>query len=249
MTAPTTQDPERWDGVTRGLHWLNAVLVMLLLLTGMLFMFRANLSIDGKDAKMALKAFHSWIGYAFALALTSRLVWLFIGPRLARWRSVVPDRAALRAIPAELRTLREQQPVAESIRSPVSRLSATLMFAVMLLMMITGLVRTSTDLYRLPFGPLVASFVARPGVEPSDITWRNESELADPYRLGLVTKVKLVAGPLHEYGSWVMLALALLHMSGVTLTELRQRSGLISAMVSGEIPPVRTPGAPPTDAG
>jgi Ni/Fe-hydrogenase 1 B-type cytochrome subunit len=249
MTRPSDQEPERWDAATRGFHWMNAALILLLLLSGLLFMFRADLQIAGKDAKMALKGFHSWIGYAFAITLLGRAVWLFIGPRLARWRSVVPDRTALRAIPAELHGLRTRRPATEAIRSPVSRLSATLMFAAMLLMATTGLVRTSTDLYRLPFGPLVAAYVARPGVDPSTITWQNETDLAQPYRLALVTKVKLVAGPLHEYGSWVMLALAFLHVSGVTLTEIRQRTGLISAMVSGEIPPLRTRDVPPTDTG
>lgn len=249
MRTPPGQDPKGWDAATRGFHWANAALVTLLLLSGLLFMFRAELQLEGKDAKMALKGFHSWIGYAFAVALFGRVVWLFAGPRLARWRSVLPDRAALRAIPAELRGLRARRPVEAAVRSPISRLSATLMFALMLLMAGTGLVRASTDLYRLPFGPIVAAFVARPGVEPSTITWRNEAELALPHRLALVTKVKLVAGPLHEYGSWVMLVLAFLHVSGVTLTEIRQRSGLISAMVSGEIASPPTPDVPSDERG
>lgn len=244
MTVPAEQRPERWDAATRGLHWLNAALVAVLVLTGLLFMYRGGLQIDGKEAKMALKGFHSWIGYAFAAAIFARAAWLFLGPPLARWRRVVPDREALRAIPAELHALRSRRPATEPLRSPVSRLSATLMIAMMLLMATTGLIRTSTDLYRLPFGPIVASFVARQGVESSTITWRNEAELAEPYRLRLVTKAKLVAGKLHTYGSWVLLVLALLHVCGVVLTELRQRTGLISTMVSGEAPPPRHPDVP-----
>jgi|CXWL01.1.fsa_nt_gi cytochrome b len=244
MTTPVEQKPERWDAATRGFHWLNAALVTLMLLSGMLFMYRGGLQIDGKEAKMALKGFHSWIGYAFAATILARAVWLFTGPPLARWRRVIPDRAALREIPAELRDLHARKPATDAVRSPVSRLSATLMIVLMLLMAVTGLVRTSTDLYRLPFGPVVAAFVARPGVESSTITWRNEAELAVPYRLALVAKVKLVAGPLHTYGSWVLLVLALLHVTGVTLTEIRQRTGLISAMVSGEVPPPRRPDVP-----
>jgi cytochrome b561 len=243
---PAEQRPERWDAATRGLHWLNAALVALLVLTGLLFMYRGGLQIDGKEAKMALKGFHSWIGYAFAATILTRVVWLFAGPPLARWRRVLPDRGALREIPAEFRALRAREPAMQAVRSPVSRLSATLMIVLMLLMAVTGLVRTSTDLYRLPFGPVVAAFVAQPGVESSTITWRNEAELAVPYRLALVTKVKSVAGPIHKYGSWVLLGLALLHVAGVTLTEIRQRTGLISAMVSGEVPPPRRPDVPPS---
>lgn len=249
MTMPAEQRPERWDAATRALHWLNAALVAALILTGLLFMYRGGLQIDGKEAKMALKGFHSWIGLAFAVAILARAAWLFLGPPLARWRRVVPDREALRAIPAELRALRARLPAREPLRSPVSRLSATLMLAMMLLMATTGLIRSATDLYRVPFGPIVAAFVARPGVAPSTITWRNEAELAEPYRLRLVTKAKLVAGKLHTYGSWALLVLALLHVCGVILTELRQRTGLISTMVSGEAPPSGPADVPRTRTG
>lgn len=222
-----------WDRPTRWFHWINVLLIGIVALSGFFFMYRGAFRVEGREAKMALKAAHSWVGYAFALNLAVRIVWGFLGNADARWRRVLPDRESFRAIPAELRELRDGRPVSHLIRSPVSRLSATIMFSLMILLAGTGFVRSATDLYHLPFGPAVAAFIAKPGEDPSRITWRNEQELSQPYRLEYVARAKAVAGPLHEYGSWLMLGIMLLHVTGVVLTEVRQRSGLVSALVSG----------------
>ena len=42
------------------------------------------------DGKILLKTVHVWIGYVFALNLTWRLVWAFIGGTHARWRAILP---------------------------------------------------------------------------------------------------------------------------------------------------------------
>jgi Ni/Fe-hydrogenase 1 B-type cytochrome subunit len=225
-----------WDGLTRWFHWSNVVLVCLLAASGLFLKYRELLHVSGGEAKMALKAAHSLIGYAFALNLAVRIVWGFRGNVQARWQAVLPDRRSLSALGEELRGLRDRLPVTHLVRSPVSRLSATLMFVLMLGMAFTGLSRAGTDLYYLPLGPAVAAYVAKPGVDPSSITWRTEAELADEQRLRRVGYLELVTGLSHLYGSWILLGLMALHIAGVTLTEMRQRSGLISTMVSGRPP-------------
>lgn len=222
-----------WDAPTRWFHWINLVLVALLTVSGYFFMYREAFQVDGREAKMALKAAHVWIGYAFAVNLAWRIIWAFRGNPIARWRSILPDRSSLRSMGAELRDLIARRPVSHLVRSPISRLSASVMFAVLLLLALTGLVRAGTDLYHPPLGPVVAAFVAPPGTDPSAITWRTEAQLADPDRFQLVSRLKLVTGVSHKYGSGVLLGLIVLHIAGVTLSEVRQRSGIVSIMISG----------------
>ncbi len=235
MSNPTQPAPGGWDAVSRALHWVLGLLVVLAILTGLLFMYRDGLHLVGKDAKMALKGLHSWISYPLVVALLLRGVWLFRGPPIARWRAVWPGLKAWRDVPSELRDLRDRRPVRYVVRSPVNRITAVMMYGMLLLLSLTGLVRAGTDLYHLPLGPVVAMFVARPDVPPSTITWRNEETTTIPYRFARVTQVKVATGWLHRVGSWVMLALVGLHVLGIVLTEIRQRSGMVSAMVSGGI--------------
>jgi Ni,Fe-hydrogenase I cytochrome b subunit len=254
--SPVPRNPERvpddgsaiWDAPTRWFHWINLVLVVLLVLSGFFFMYREAFQVTGREAKMALKIAHVWVGYAFAVVLAARFVWAFVGSPGSQWRAILPDRESLRSIGAELRGLRDRRLVRHLARSPLGRLSATLMFGLMLLLALTGLFRAGTDLYHLPLGPAVARYVAGPATDPSLVGWRNEEALADPQRMARLNQVKRVAGLPHGIGSWLFSALIVAHIAGVLLTEIRQRSGLISTMVSGYARDPHGPGPAPRDA-
>jgi cytochrome b len=242
MATPT---PRRvWDAPTRWFHWTNLVLVLLLAGSGFFFMYREAFHVTGREAKMALKIAHVWIGYAFTLVLAARVAWAFIGSPSARWRAILPDRNALRGIGDELRGLRDRRLVRHPTRSPLSRLSATVMFALLLLLALTGLFRAATDLYHSPLGPAVARFVARQTVDPTTLSWQNEETLADPQRMARLNRIKQVAGLPHRVAAWLLSAMIVAHITGVVLTEVRQRSGLISAMVSGVAADQPPDGAP-----
>ena len=233
MPEPSDTKGPVWDGPTRWFHWINVVLVFVSVLSGLFFLWRESFHVEGREAKMALKALHSWIGYVWLANLSWRAVWGFMGNSNARWRAVLPDREALRLIGPELRALIERRPRQHRGRSPVSRLSATVMFAMMLILATTGVIRAGTDLYHLPLGPVVAAYVAGSGVDASLIDWRTETELADPEKFRTVTGVKTVTGKTHEALSYLLLAWLVLHIGGVTLSEVRQRSGLVSSMIHG----------------
>lgn len=225
-----------WDGPVRAFHWINVLLVCALFFSGQAFHYRHWFLVPGHEAEMALVTVHAWTGYAFGVNLAVRCLWGFLGTDNARWRSVLPDRRSLKGVGAELRLLLLRQPVGHAFRSPLSRLSATVMFIVMLVLAGSGLVRAGTDLYHWPLGPAVAAFVAKPGVSWSQLTWRNERELADPARRDQLWLTKTVSLLFHKYGAWLLAGLIGLHIAGVTLTEIRQRSGLISTMISGRAP-------------
>lgn len=234
-----------WDAPTRWFHWINAIAILLLLLSGFLFMYRPALYIDGPEAKAAIQAMHAMIGYGFAVNLCARVVWGFLGNRHARWLAVLPRRSALRALSDELRGVWQRRPFAYLGRGPLSRLSVTIMFALLLAQAASGLIRAGVDLYYPPFGGLMAAYIARPGVDPASISWRNAKDLAIPERYQQLGRLKAVSGPVHRYGAYLLLVMVVVHVTGVTLSEVRQQSGVVSAMFSGR----KLVAGTPVDAG
>ena len=240
-TGPPLEYPV-WDATTRWIHWLNVVLVFLLALSGFLIMFRKELAIDSGEAKLALKALHAWIGYPLVATLTLRVVWGFVGNRYARWQALLPNRSSLTALGPELRALVARRPHRYLGHAPASRVSGTLLLAAMLALAVTGLVRAGTDLYYPPIGFAVAAYVAKPGVDPGSLA-PGEAQDVLPERQRRVNGLKAPFGQWHIWLSYVLLGLAAVHIAGVTLSETRQRSGLVSAMFSGK----KTFAEPPVD--
>ena len=114
------------------------------------------------------------------------------------------------------------------------------MFLLLLLLAVSGLIRAGTDLYYPPLGGTVASYVAKPGIDPAEITPLDMS-LIDQDRLAIVDRLKIPVGQVHIYASWALLAMIILHISSVILKEVRQGGGIISAMFSGRKVLARAP--------
>lgn len=232
MSAKAIQSYKIWDAPTRWFHWVNAVSVLLSLISGFFFMYQEVFRIESVEAKYALMVAHVLIGYAFTVNLVLRIMWGFFGNRYARWRAVLPDRRSLRAIGAELQSLMARRPFEYLGRSPLSRISVTFMFVLLVAEASSGLIRAGIDLFYPPFGRLVAAYVVKPGVDPATLSWENTSEI-DPNRWHYVRPVKKATWYIHTYAAYLLLAMVFLHIAGVSFTEVRQHSGVVSAMISG----------------
>jgi cytochrome b len=229
-----------WDAPTRWFHWTNVVTVVISAFFGFLLHYRSELHIEGAEPKIALIIIHTLVGYAFVCGLLGRFVWGFAGNRYARWRAVLPNRQTLRTIGSDMRSLVQGQPAHYLGHSPLGRLSTTFLFFLLLSLAVSGLIRAGTDLYYPPLGWTVASYVAKPGIDPAEITPLDES-LVDQDRLAIVKRLKSPVGKVHFYGSWALLAMIALHIFSVILKEIRQGGGIISAMFSGKKILARTP--------
>ena len=78
-----------WDASVRWFHWINLLCMLGLIAVGVVILNAKLLGVTD-DGKILLKTVHVWIGYVFALNLTWRLVWAFIGGTHARWRAILP---------------------------------------------------------------------------------------------------------------------------------------------------------------
>jgi Ni/Fe-hydrogenase 1 B-type cytochrome subunit len=227
-----SQEYRVWDGPTRWFHWITVLVVFALGLSGFTFHFRHELGLVDPASGLALVEIHSSIGYALAFALIFRFVWAFVGNRHARWSSFWPTRASIRAVPAELRALRERRPIDHVGHSPLSRLATSLLLSMLLMSALTGLFRAGSDLYAVPLGPWFAAYVAEAGVDPSTLV-AGSKQGVDPEKYQRLRDLKGSVGKLHFWLACGLIAVIGLHIAGVSLTEIRQRSGLVSAMFSG----------------
>jgi cytochrome b len=225
-----------WDRTTRLFHWINFFCILGLAAVGLMLLSDDALGLKG-DAKIAVKQLHVYIGYVFAANLLWRIAWGFIGPRYSRWAQILPFSHAYREeLLLYLRALREHQPRPYAGHNPLGRLMVTLLFALLLLQAGTGLVLAGTDLYVGPFGHEIAEWVTQSGeqheklagLKPGSKEGVDEAAYAEmrAFRKPIVT--------VHEFSFFVLLAAILLHVLAVVVAELREKNGLVSAMISGE---------------
>lgn len=221
-----------WDRTVRWFHWINAVCVFGLLAIGTFIYFGDHFEFSG-EGKILLKTIHVSIGYVFAVNLLWRLVWAFIGGRFARWGRLLPfGRGWGRAYGQYVAGFRRGEPPAYAGHNPAARLSVSLLLALMISQAVTGLVLAGTDLYFPPFGGSIAEWVAESGQDPAALqagskagvdaaAWDEMRAFRKPY----IT--------VHKWSYYLLLALIPLHVLGVIVTDVRERSGLISAMFTG----------------
>lgn len=218
-----------WDRSTRLFHWVNAICVIMLMLLGTLIL---NHTWMGIESEVNLKRVHSWFGYIFAINLGWRLVWGFVGGHYARWRQVLP--AGPKETMAYVSSLFSGKPKQYLGHNPLGRLIITAFFLLLSVQAVTGLVIAGTDLYQPPFGSYFANWVTDgdperlAALQPGDRSATVESSY---------TEMRAFRSPIvrtHEYNFYLLVVLVLVHLGGVIFGELREKNGLVSAMITGE---------------
>ena len=222
---------EVWDTPTRIFHWVNVMLVILVVFTGFTFMFREQLGLAGWEIKLALMKYHTIIGYVFVINLAGRLAWAFFGNEHARWRAFLPGKDWRRGVVVYLKDLFSGHPRQYLGHTPPGRIAVTLMVIMLVVLALTGLIRASTDLYYPPAGGLIAGYIANPGVDPATLQPGNVPE-ANSDRYLQVKSIRGIFGRIHVLATYVLMLLVILHVAAVVITE-RYKGGIVSAMISG----------------
>ncbi|MBV1907016.1 MAG: cytochrome b/b6 domain-containing protein [Pseudomonadales bacterium] len=221
-----------WDRTTRLFHWVNFLCVLGLICVGTVILYAGDLAIPN-DGKIALKRLHVWIGYAFLVNLTWRLIWGFIGNAYARWSAVLPGgKGYVSALKSSIRNVLSRDPEPHAGHSPLGRIAVTLLLLALFVQGISGILLAGTDVFMPPFGDYFAEWVATPNKDPS---------LVQPYAPETVNEVSyaemrefrspIIATHLNTY--YALLALILIHVIAVVTIEIRKGGNIISAMFSG----------------
>jgi Ni/Fe-hydrogenase 1 B-type cytochrome subunit len=223
-----------WDLSTRLFHWINAISVLLLITIGLLILNTKLFGIE-EEAKILLKIMHVYIGYAFVINLGWRFIWAFIGNDYARWHQFLPIGKnylhSLKDYSTNLCSGIRQQYLGHN---PIARIIISLFFLLLSLQATTGLIIAGTDLYYPPFGGYFAEWVTEGDqdrlneLKPGDKNHVVESAYEEmrSFRKPIIT--------IHVYGFYILSFLILIHIIGVIVTEVKEKNGLISAMITGE---------------
>ncbi len=230
--STTLQRHKVWDRTTRVFHWINAGTVLALIAIGILILNADSFGIKG-DAKILLKSIHVYVGYAFVLNLAWRLMWAFFGSHYARWAQFLPfGKNYSASLKSYVFKSKNEKPYLG--HNPVARLIISLFFLLLTLQATTGLILAGTDLYMPPFGSYFSEWVTDGDqtrlslLKPGD-----KSQVVDSAYKEMRTFRK-PAITLHVYGFYTLLIFVMIHIIGIIVTEIREKNGLISAMITGE---------------
>ncbi|WP_114327572.1 cytochrome b/b6 domain-containing protein [Candidatus Colwellia aromaticivorans] len=217
-----------WSRNIRLFHWINVIAITLLICIGLIIL-NAKLFGVSTDGKILLKTLHVSVGYVFAVNLLFRIIIGFIGKAHERWSKVLPFN---KGFSQELVEFKEQKKSAYKGHNPAGKLMVLALLFLMLVQMVSGLVIAGTDIYYPPFGGYFAESIA---IDKQNI------EAIKPYSKVNVDEtaykaMRDIRKPFitaHVYAFYCFLFLIPLHIIGVIVAERREKTALVSAMITG----------------
>ncbi len=201
-----------WELPVRWCHWVNAACIVVLSLTGLFIAYPAPLGKSPSDFYMGwIRFIHFVAAYTFAVSVACRVAWSFLGNKYAGWREFFPV-ATAKGRRKTLAMLRYyfflDKEVPETIgHNPLATTAYTFLFALYLLMIVTGFCLYSTH---APQGILFMLFGWVQVYVPTQIV-----------RLLHHTSMYLIFGFVvnHIYSAWLM--------------DIKEHGAEISSMFSG----------------
>jgi Ni/Fe-hydrogenase 1 B-type cytochrome subunit len=222
-----------WDACVRWFHWINLLCIIGLIAIGIVILNGGALGVSD-NGKILLKTVHVLIGYVFAFNLLWRLIWAFIGSDRARWRAFLPGgKGYLKEVKDYTSAFKAGQPRQYIGHNPLGRIAVVLLLFVLFTQAVTGLVLAGTDIFYPPFGSWIASWIAKPGVDPATLL----PYARDTYDAAAYEAMRAFRAPfieIHEIGFYALLCLIVIHIVAVVVTEIREGGTLISSMFTGK---------------
>jgi Ni/Fe-hydrogenase 1 B-type cytochrome subunit len=203
-----------WELPVRLTHWGIALSIFVLAFTGF-YIGRPFLVVPG-EARFhfvmgTVKAIHFYAAIVFAIAVLSRIAWMFLGNRYARWNQLLPVSAERlrewwQALAFYLFLRREPPPVVG--HSPLAGAAYSVVFLLYLLMIATGFALYSASA-ALDSPMRVFDFLV-------------------PLLGGLQT-----ARWIHHVSMWLLLGFFVHHLSSALLMSILERTGVLDSIFSG----------------
>jgi len=217
-----------WSRNIRLFHWINVIAITLLICIGLVIL-NGKLFGVSTDGKVLLKTIHVIVGYVFATNLLIRLIIGFIGKSHERWSKVLPFN---KGFSQELVEFKENKKAAYKGHNPAGKLMIFALLSLMFVQFVSGLVIAGTDIYYPPFGKYFVQSIAQD---------KQSTELIKPYSKVNVDEaaykeMRALRKPFitaHVYAFYGLLFLIPLHILGVIVAERREKTALVSAMITG----------------
>ncbi len=199
-----------WDWQTRALHWINALLIITLMILIFNYEIMEWLGAE-EEAEESIKRLHAWVGHILAVTFILRVVWGFAGNEYARWLDMIPyNKERWNGILDNLRWylsgLRGSPPPSVG-HNPLASLFYIALFLVLTSQVFTGITLAGEEFGMIP-GRFISSILGHEVVEGFE--------------------------EIHEFGLWFMVFFLSAHLTGVIAHELKDRTGLFWSMVNGK---------------
>lgn len=221
-----------WDAGTRWFHWISAVCVLLLMGLGLIILNASAFDIPN-SGKITLKTIHVWVGYVLIVNLLWRFVWGFIGNRYARWSAILPGgKGYFTQLKTHLSSWLSPNPKPHLGHDPAGKLAIAAMLLLMTVQAMTGLFLAGSDVFYPPIGHWITQWIAAPGIDPATL----QPYAVETYDAAAYEQMRSIRKPIvtvHMYSFYALAVLVTLHLIAVVLTEMRERSSLVSAMITG----------------
>ena len=217
-----------WSRNVRLFHWINVIAITLLICIG-LIIFNGKLFGISTEGKILLKTLHVSVGYVFAINLFFRVVIGFIGKAHERWGQVLPFN---KGFSQELSDFKADKKSAYKGHNPAGKLMVLALLSLMLIQAISGLVIAGTDIYYPPFGQYFAESIA---VDKQNVAAIKpySKENVDETAYKAMRDIRKPFITAHVYAFYCFLFLIPLHILGVIIAERKEKTALVSAMITG----------------
>jgi Ni/Fe-hydrogenase 1 B-type cytochrome subunit len=203
-----------WDRVVRWTHWLIAVSLVVLSLTGF-YIGRPFLSVPGAAGEHfvmgTMRVIHMYSAIVFSLAVVARIAWMFVGTRHARWWNFFPitrvrQQGVLESLRFYLFLRRAPPPFAG--HNPLAGLAYAAVFGLYLLVIATGL-----GLYAV------------------------SAHIESPFRLFAFLN-DLFGGAqqarwIHHVTMWLLIGFSVQHLYSAILVAVVEKNGALDSIFSG----------------
>lgn len=217
-----------WSRSIRLFHWLNVLTITALIVIGLVIFNSKALGVS-VDGKILLKTIHVIIGYIFAINLIFRITLGFIGSSFERWSQMLPF---LTGYLSEFKQYRTEKGKVFKGHNPLGKLMVLALMTLMSIQMATGLVLAGTDIYYPPLGKHFATSVAKDESKLDEIKPYSKTNIDEAkYQEMRAFRSPIITA--HVYAFYGLLILIPLHIFGVVFAERKEKSGLVSSMVSG----------------
>lgn len=212
--APRVLRYYAWQLPVRICHWLIAGSLIGLAVTG-IYIGKPFFVVPG-EARFAYvmgtaRAIHFYFAIVFALAVLSRIVWMFLGNELSSWRQFVPTTKA-RGIEGwrtfKFYTFLARKPPAVAGHNPLAGAAYSVVFLLYLTEIATGL----------------ALYAASSHIDSPFRTFTFLIPL-----LGGLQAARLI----HHVAMWLLLAFAVHHVYSAWLVDIVEKNGTLDSIFSG----------------
>jgi Ni/Fe-hydrogenase 1 B-type cytochrome subunit len=202
-----------WDLVVRTTHWLIALSMLVLAVTGF-EIGHPVLSVPGQAGEHfvmgTVRIVHFYAAIVFTLAVLSRIAWMFVGKGHASWREFIPVAADRRAgfwPMISFYMFARRKPVPVVGHNPLAAAAYSFVFGLYVVMIVTGL-----GMYAIDAGD-------------SPVAWAK----------GLLPIFGGITGArwIHHVTMWLLLGFFIHHFYSAVLTSVVERNGTMESIFTG----------------